>query len=684
MVQWGMNINPRHPVGQPNNAADLAGVKWVRVVFKVAAAQTTLDNAFTFYDSIVSRYTAVGTKVLFVLNQETFWGHGPWDHGDWDRYAREFAAECGKIVARYKGKGVAWEIWNEGDLRGGASVFVPPEEFAKVLKEASAAIRKADSKAPIILGGLAGQDPIKYVTSLRSALGGSLPVDAIGIHPYGQVPPNMRSEWLQKQQGQDTLWGGWFGLLADSLFALTSCNAMKGYPLWITEIGVSEHVPIPPERYPMVTKYMRGIQAILSEPRYTNRVPVVVWFGWSDVLRNAGIVDNNNNPKPDLYKAFFDVVKKANTDAETPRTRDPRMSQPFKVVYRKELRVRTEPRVDPKTFSNRTLLFGEVVYADPSSRTVNGDYVWWEHEFGWSAAERVDGSEYLMLPLDAEGNVIEPQTRPAPEPAPSPAAPEPAPVETPVPTTFDFRVIFDGLRVRSSPRTGDDNILKSRLKLGDKIEVNAESITANGFIWWQHERGWSASRSVDGNQVFMEKLDSDKKIKSNVLEVPWISQISSTAPAGADCGQTCVLMLLRYYNKADANLHVKDLTDVLTGRTTGDKLIWLADRFGLAIGHQDIRQNRTSLDKLTKLIDAGKPAIVLVYYRDLQLSNSVANPPKPDPLNHWFIVRGYEDDIFYINDPLWVEEEHRSKYPNGMIPIRTDTLLRAYRGATLA
>ncbi|MCL4251109.1 MAG: C39 family peptidase [Anaerolineae bacterium] len=678
MVQWGININPRHPSGQPNDATALAGVKWVRAVFSVDAARVSLDDAFRTYDDLVTRYNNIGAKVLFVLNQETFWGHGPWDHGDYDRYAREFAERCGQIAAHYKGRGVAWEIWNEGDLKGGSSVFVAADDFAKVLKAVSAAIRAADSKAPIIFGGLAGDDTLNYLKSVRKALNNNLPVDAVGIHPYGQWPPNFSGK---------PAWGGWFGLLSPGLQNMI--NAFPGVEFWITEIGVSEHIPYPKEQYPMVIKYMEGIQELIAK-RFRKAIPNVIWFAWSDGMRNAGIVDTNNQPKQDIYQAFFRVVQAANT--EVPPLRDPRFSKPFKVVYRKSLRVRKEPRAENSTLiKDLFLTFGEVVYVDPNSRTASGDYIWWEHDQGWSAAERVDGTEYLMLPLDENGNVIEPSAEEEVAPAAPPPPPAAEPVTTtpvtPTPEKIEFRVVIDGLRVRSQPRTGNDTLTNKRLSIGEIIEVEGNSATnSNGFIWWHHTRGWSASRSVDSNQVFMEKVEADDtERKVNILEVPWISQVSATATGAFDCGQTCVLMLLRYYDKVGTDKHVIDLTRIKDGRTTWNDLISLSGQFGLQVGLQDIKQNITSIkSRLPKLIDAGQPAIMLVYYRDLQLPNTIANPPRADPGLHWLVVRGYDGDTFFVNDPLWLEEEHRSKYASGMIPVRLDTLNRAYRGASLA
>lgn len=184
----------------------------------------------------------------------------------------------------------------------------------------------------------------------------------------------------------------------------------------------------------------------------------------------------------------------------------------------------------------------------------------------------------------------------------------------------------------------------------------------------------------------MEKVEADDtERKVNILEVPWISQVSATATGAFDCGQTCVLMLLRYYDKVGTDKHVIDLTRIKDGRTTWNDLISLSGQFGLQVGLQDIKQNITSIkSRLPKLIDAGQPAIMLVYYRDLQLPNTIANPPRADPGLHWLVVRGYDGDTFFVNDPLWLEEEHRSKYASGMIPVRLDTLNRAYRGASLA
>ncbi len=300
MVQYGINLNPRHPAGQPGNINELQSVRWARIVFKAAAAQQSVEQAFSFYDPLIDRYNQIGMRTLMVLNQETFWGNGPWDNGDWDRYAREFGTVCGQIARRYRGKGVAYEIWNEGDIKGISSVFVPPNEFAKVLDAASKAIKAVDSNNLVSFGGLASgaQVAVDYVKKVRTALNGNLPVDSISVHPYGQWTPNFASQ---------PEWGGWFGKLEDHLGIFVS--AFPNIPLWLSEIGISEEVNFPPEQYPMVVKYMQGIYDLVRTNRFSTHVAMVVWFAWSDVMRNAGIVNSNNTPKTQVYNKFFEIAR---------------------------------------------------------------------------------------------------------------------------------------------------------------------------------------------------------------------------------------------------------------------------------------------------------------------------------------------------------------------------------------
>jgi hypothetical protein len=300
----GMNINPDAAHSSPIHDEVLRGLDWVRFPFKAADKKRTVAASFAEYDPIVQGYAGQGVGSLIVLNQQTVAGNeAPWREDNWPAlaaaYAERFAAAAGEIAARYAhlGETVAYEIWNEGDNpeTPWVSVFVPPDQFALVLLKAAEAIKSASPQSPIIFGGLstAPDTAAAYVRACRKALGGALPVDAIGIHPYGRWPV------AQPFDG----WG--FGNLED-VFAVLK-DAVPDKPLWITEIGVpGGEKPLGQEHYPAVAKYLRDLYTLVART-HLQQVPVIIWFAWSDNMENAGIVTKDGAGKAHIFDAFTAV-----------------------------------------------------------------------------------------------------------------------------------------------------------------------------------------------------------------------------------------------------------------------------------------------------------------------------------------------------------------------------------------
>ncbi|MCB8989274.1 MAG: cellulase family glycosylhydrolase [Ardenticatenaceae bacterium] len=299
-----MNVNPDAPNSNPVSNDDLKGLDWVRFVFKLDARDNVsergnLQKAFAQYDEMIRSYDRMGVKSLIVLNQETIWGIAPWTgNNNWAGYGDQLAATAVQIAQRYRryGNKVAYEIWNEGDLPNNpASVFVPPQQFAIVLQKVAAAIREASPQSPRIFGGLAtgpGQS-IAYLQQCKAALNGSWPVDAIGIHPYGR--------WATKAPFD---WGQQFGTLGEAFAQYR--QAIPDIPFWITEIGVAADNEIGTQYYQEIGAYVRDVFKHVEE-RYVDLVPVVIWFAWSDWMRNAGIVQRDGQRKPHVYAAFRSV-----------------------------------------------------------------------------------------------------------------------------------------------------------------------------------------------------------------------------------------------------------------------------------------------------------------------------------------------------------------------------------------
>jgi len=296
----GMNVNPDAPHSNPLESDVLNGIQWVRYPFKAADKRRSVQDGFGEYDPIVRGYAGKGIGSLIVLNQQTVAGDtAPWaGAGNWDTYADRFAQAAGQIAARYAdlGEQVAYEIWNEGDNpeTPWVSVFVPPPEFAKVLGRSARAIRDAAPEAKVIFGGLSTgpADAVSYVqqVQVQAAVGGELPVDAIGVHPYGRWPVSRP-------------FPGWgFGKLDDTFNVFKT--AFPNTPLWLTEIGIpGGNNPLGEEHYPAVAGYMRDLFRRVAQ-EFVRQVPVIVWFAWSDNMLNAGVVESDGKRKAHVFDAF--------------------------------------------------------------------------------------------------------------------------------------------------------------------------------------------------------------------------------------------------------------------------------------------------------------------------------------------------------------------------------------------
>jgi hypothetical protein len=292
---WGINIDPNNPLGNPP-ADRLLGAGWVRFVFHVDSRRETLEQAFTFYDPIIRAYSRGGTRILLILLQDTYVGNIPWLRGDWLTYARGFGERAGLIARRYRGQVAAYQIWNEQDVSGApTSIPVTPEDYAVLLLESARAISLNDPAAQVISGGLASDaaNAADYMLRVRGALDGVLPVDGIAVHPYGHLPP-----------GDDVApFEGWgFGSLDTYLQRFV--NTFPRLPIWITEIGVARVDVTNQSYWPRIGNYMEKTISFVRDT-YAYAVKAVMWFAWSDSMDEAGIVNNNQQPKGAIFSAFF-------------------------------------------------------------------------------------------------------------------------------------------------------------------------------------------------------------------------------------------------------------------------------------------------------------------------------------------------------------------------------------------
>jgi hypothetical protein len=296
----GMNINPDV---HPPDLDRLRGLSWVRFPYKASAKHRNVDQAYQDeYGALIQTYANAGIKSLIILNQETEWGNAPWETGDWQAYAGMLARAARRIAelaAPFRDK-VAYQIWNEGDSdpSNKSAIGVSAENFAPVLQQTAAAIRAVDPNATIVFGGLntGPENAVAYARRVQQLLGGRLPVDALAYHPYGRYV------------NFDPFYGQQFGKLGDAL--RTFQQAFPNLPLWITEMGVANDTPIGPEHYEKIARYMREIVTEIAT-RHVKHVPVLIWFAWSDHMRNAGITTTSGELKAHVGDAFRAMVNQA-------------------------------------------------------------------------------------------------------------------------------------------------------------------------------------------------------------------------------------------------------------------------------------------------------------------------------------------------------------------------------------
>jgi len=303
-TQFGMNVNI-NPGGHSLDVEKLAGLGWVRFVFWASREDKSPEEAYQQrYRHIIQSYANRGIRSLIIVHQDTFGGNAPWEHGGWDTYAKNFGKACGRVAAACSefGDMVAYQIYNEQDSGFGndkgnknhSAIGIEPAHYALVLNSASQAIRAAHPHAKVIFGGLktGPGNSIRYINEVQKHLGGKLPVDALAYHPYGRFVNLALFNF------------GTIGKLGDALSMFK--QAFPQTPLWITELGVASDKHIPAQHYADIATYIREVVGEVAG-NYADLVPVLIWFGWTDLMRNAGINTIDGKPKAHVQDAYLEM-----------------------------------------------------------------------------------------------------------------------------------------------------------------------------------------------------------------------------------------------------------------------------------------------------------------------------------------------------------------------------------------
>lgn len=197
-----------------------------------------------------------------------------------------------------------WEIWNEENSPGFWSPKPNPKDYAKFLKESAHAIRRTDSQAKIMLGGMFQSTGTrgaifswKFIDALYK-LGAAPDFDVVGVHPYA---PDIKGYAFQ----------------IEKMRAAMRKHHDGSTPIWIDEIGWGSarsggSLSLGPKGQAAM---LRRAFHFTLEHRHALNVRRIYWYPWRDTkhvpasckfCQTTGLLRRAGKPKPSwhAYQSF--------------------------------------------------------------------------------------------------------------------------------------------------------------------------------------------------------------------------------------------------------------------------------------------------------------------------------------------------------------------------------------------
>jgi hypothetical protein len=283
----GVNIHAQNDT----HALDLAreaGFQFVRA--DLLWRQVERNGAFRFLgaDRLMSALDTRGLGALWILDygHPQHGGERPQTPDDIAAFAR-FAEAA---AAHFKGRKVRYEIWNEPNTERFWPPAPDPAQYAALLREAAAGIRRADPDAPIASGGI-GRNDLPFLERVIDA-GGAAGVSAIAVHPYRRAPPETLAADLPPVRD----------LIRTKLGA--------GVELWDSEWGYASYdyfsQNLPGDGHSAAGRKRQAVLAVRELLTvWELALPLAIWYDLHDdgddprnPEHNYGLLDKNGADKP--------------------------------------------------------------------------------------------------------------------------------------------------------------------------------------------------------------------------------------------------------------------------------------------------------------------------------------------------------------------------------------------------
>jgi hypothetical protein len=255
-------------------------------------------------------------KVIRMANERDikplmmFWLTPAWANGGRGSRAlpyrpADYAAAAGWAAARWRGRVVGWEIWNEPNsprfLRG-----ADPVAYTRLLRAAYPAIKRSDASAVVVFGGVQYND-VDWVRRAYDA-GARHWFDAMATHPYqgiADLPPDAADGTM------------WTLTHVEAVRALMVARGDGRKEIWFTEFGWSTHsVRLGLNWVRGVSERLQAAYLAATARLVAERMPYVrhlYWYSDVDVVNadpqyaNYGVFRRDLSPKP-----AFDALRRVN------------------------------------------------------------------------------------------------------------------------------------------------------------------------------------------------------------------------------------------------------------------------------------------------------------------------------------------------------------------------------------
>ena len=308
-----VGANPFHDGGMLRRLGG-GGVGTLRVDFGWGLVQPSRGAPYDWsrYDLLIGGAAFNGIRVLATVYGSAVWAEPSPEYPPLGSALPGFRSFVRAAVARYGSGGTfwrehpelpvmpitEWQLWNEPNSVYFWKPAPNPKSYLRVLRAFHDAVKHADPKGNVMLGGLfptpKGIEMLAYLSDLYR-LGAAKFFDEASVHPYAADPERALAH-TERMRG------------------LLDRAGDRSKPIWITEVGWASGgqpsgLTVGAERQ---AEYLTRFFELAAGARERLRLRGVIWYAVSDTPGplwpgHCGLFDLNGDPTP-AWRALTDLT----------------------------------------------------------------------------------------------------------------------------------------------------------------------------------------------------------------------------------------------------------------------------------------------------------------------------------------------------------------------------------------